>query len=359
MTASPSRLRRTVFTAAKVVLAVAILAYLLHQAREHDAFSQLAQQPKDWPRLAAGLVSTFIAIALNFLRWHLLIGAVGISIKLMDTMRLASLGYALNFVSLGAIGGDLFKAIFLAHGQPGRRTEAVASVLADRVLGLMTFLLLASSGILAIGLNRQGPPALRALCDAILAAAGAAAFGAALVLVVPGLSGPRARNWSQRVPIAGSTIARLLGVVQQYRGQKRVLLAAVAVSLMSNFAYITSFYLVASGLSVQRPSYREHFVVVPVANMVGAIPVTPNGVGTKEAAVDLLYRTMPGGERIVKGIGTMVTLAHRITEMTVALLGLAYYLSHRKEVKAVYAEAEQVAEAEREEERDWIIGVEE
>jgi uncharacterized protein (TIRG00374 family) len=257
---------------------------------------------------------------------------------------LAALGYALNFVSLGAIGGDLFKAIFLAHGQPGRRTEAVATVLADRILGLTTMLMLASAGILASGLRHRAPPALSALCNTILAVAVIAIIGATLVLTVPFFTGSRVTRWAHNVPLAGTTLARLLGAARTYRDEKRVLAAAAVVSILSNAAYVTAFYLVASGLPIERPTYLEHFVVVPVANMVGAIPATPNGLGTKEAAVDLLYRTMPSGERIAEGIGTMVTLAHRLTEVTVALLGLAYYLSHRKEVREVYAEAEEVAE---------------
>jgi hypothetical protein len=341
MTAHVSRFRRTILSLAKVALAVAILAYLLHQAREHDAFSQLVEQPKQWSRLAAGLACTFAAIALGFVRWHLLIGAVGISIQFTETIRLAALGYALNFVSLGAIGGDLFKAIFLARGQPGRRTEAVATVLADRMLGLMTFLALASGAILASYLWSGVTPALAALC--ILASAAIAAFGAALVLLVPSLSGARAKAWAGQVPIAGPTIARMLGAIHEYRTQKRVLIAAAAVSLSSNVAYVTSFYLVASGLLSQLPTYGEHFVIVPVANMVGAVPVTPVGFGTKEAAVDLMYQTMPGS-RTGKGIGTMVTLGHRLTEMAGALLGLVFYVTHRKEVSEVYAEAEEVAE---------------
>ena len=34
----------------------------------------------------------------------------------------------------------------------------------------------------------------------------------------------------------------------------------------------------------------------------------PNGLGTKEAAVDLLYRTVPYSQQIARGIGTMVAL---------------------------------------------------
>jgi uncharacterized protein (TIRG00374 family) len=347
MAAYRSRLRRTLLNAAKLALAAALLAYLLNQARQHDAFSQLVQQPKRWPLLAAALASTFAAATLSFVRWHLLIVAVGISIKLLDTLRFAALGYALNFVSLGAIGGDLFKAILLAHGQPGRRTEAVATVLADRMLGLTTMLILASVGILASGLRHRAPPTLAALCNTILAVAVLAVIGATLLLTMPFLTGPRMSGWAHNVPVVGTTLARLLGAARAYRDDKRALFAAAVVSIISNFGYITAFYLVAAGLPIEQPPYLEHFVIVPVANMVGSIPATPSGLGTKEAAVDLLYRTMPGGERIASGVGTMVTLAHRVTEMAVALFGLAYYLSHRKEVSEIYAEAEEADETNR------------
>jgi uncharacterized membrane protein YbhN (UPF0104 family) len=208
----------------------------------------------------------------------------------------------------------------------------------------MTILVLASCGILATGLSHRAPPPLAALCNTILVAAVVVLSGAALAFFVPWVTGPRVLSWAARLPLVGSTVARLLGAVATYRGEKRILLAAGAISVAGNVAYITAFFLVASGLPVQRPTFAQHFVIVPVANMVGAIPATPNGLGTKEAAVDLLYLVMPDGKEISPGDGTMVTLAHRLTEMTVALLGLAYYLSHRREVEEVYVEAEELAE---------------
>jgi uncharacterized protein (TIRG00374 family) len=336
-------IRRTLFAAAKIALAAALLAYLLNQAWANDAFTQLLEKPKRWPLLIAGLACQFVSAALSFVRWHLFIRAVGISARLLDTLRLGALGYALNFVSLGSIGGDLFKAIFLAHGQPGRRTEAVASVVADRILGLLTILILASIGILVADIRDGAAPALAVLCDTILVATILLSVFTGLALTVPGLSGPQATAWANAIPLLGPTLARLLGAVRSYRYEKQILLWAAIISVAGNVANFTAFYLVASGLPISRPSYLEHFVVVPVANMVGAIPATPNGLGTKEAAADLLYRTVPSGSHIAEGVGTMATLAHRATELCVAMLGLAYYLGHRREVSEVYAEAEEIA----------------
>src|SRR5262249_15364961 len=114
--------RRTLLTIAKFALAIGILSYLVIQVQRNEGFTRLWEQEKNWPLLAAAVGCTFAAILLNFVRWHFLIRAVGIDIRLPLTMRYGALGYALNFVAPGSIGGDLFKAIFLAHGQPGRRT---------------------------------------------------------------------------------------------------------------------------------------------------------------------------------------------------------------------------------------------
>jgi len=345
MTAPRSSTRRTLIAIAKIALAVAILAYLFVQAREHKSFKRLVEEPKDWPVLAAGAACTFTAATFCFLRWHLLIRAVGIPIRLTHTLRLGALGFAMNFVSLGAIGGDLFRAIFLAHGQPGRRTESVATVAADRLLGVMTIAVLASCGILAADLIHAPSAQLALLSKTILVATALVLIGAALLLCVPALSGPTISGFASRVPIAGETLERLFGTVRAFRDQKRLLAAAALVSVVANLTYIASFFLVASGLPMRHPTWVEHLVVVPVASLVGAIPATPAGLGTMELAVNELYMTMPGATGVHSGDGAVVTLAHRVTMMAVALVGLVYYLGHRAEVREVYAEAEELVEA--------------
>ena len=346
MSGSHSAARRTLVALAKITLAVAILAYLLWQAKEHDTFTRLVEQPKNWLVLCLGAVCTFSAATLCFVRWHFLVHAVGISIRLVDTLRLGALGFALNFVSLGAIGGDLFRAIFLAHGQPGRRTEAVATVAADRLLGVATMLVLASGGILATDLVDAPSPALALLCKTILLTAVLVLIGAALLLFVPALSGPMVSGWFERVPIAGAIFGRLFGAVRAYRNERGLLAAAAVTSVLANLMYITSFFFVASGLPVERPSWAEHLVVVPVGSLVGAIPATPAGLGTMELAIEELYQHMPGAAGARPGDGTMVTLAQRVTMMAVALVGLLFYLGRRAEVREVYAEVEELVEAE-------------
>jgi hypothetical protein len=54
---------------------------------------------------------------------------------------------------------------------------------------------------------------------------------------------------------------------------------------------------------------------------------------------------MPGGDDDRTGDGTLVALGRRTTELAVALVGLVFYFTHRRQMREVYAEAEEAAEA--------------
>jgi glycosyltransferase 2 family protein len=338
-----SHLRRTILTSVKFVLAVAILVYLVFKGR--DAFAQLSARTIDWPLLAGALGLTLVMAAISYVRWHILIRAVGIEARLVDTLRLGALGFALNFVSPGSIGGDFFKAIFLAHGHPGRRPEAIATVIIDRIMGLLTMLLLASVGILAVGLLKTATPNLKIFYEMILLSSAVLTSACILFLAIPALTGPVVIGWTHRIPVAGRAIARMLATVPVYRTQKWKLVGAFVLSIVMALFYVSSYYLVARGLPIQAPTWSEHLVIVPMAGLVGAVPLTPNGLGTTELAIEELYKRMPGVQ-VSPGDGTLVGIGRRVTDIAVALIGLTFYLGHRREVSEVFAEAEQVADAE-------------
>ena len=67
------------------------------------------------------------AVVLTFVRWYLLVTPLGLPFHLRDAIRLGFVGYLFQFASLGAVGGDLFKAAFLAHEQPRRRPEGTTT----------------------------------------------------------------------------------------------------------------------------------------------------------------------------------------------------------------------------------------
>jgi uncharacterized protein (TIRG00374 family) len=342
MVERPSATHGILVALAKMGLAGAILAFLVYRVQQNQGFARLVNEPKDWRLLAAALVCTFLSITLSFVRWHVLVNALGLKFRLTEALRLGSLGFALNFVSLGSVGGDLFKAIFLAKEFPGRRTEAVATVMVDRVVGLMMMLVLASTALVVADWH-DAPTEVVVLCRTILLAAIVGFASVGILLFLPLITDERIRALVARVPLVGGIGAKLIGAMEAYRNQKARLCLAAGIGFVVDALFVTSFYLVAIGLPIHAPSYAQHMLIVPVANMAAAIPATPNGLGTLEAAADVLYRAVPGHAGILPGDGFLVALGHRITMMTVAVIGLVYYLSQRAELQEVLEEVEAAA----------------
>lgn len=344
MTAPANRTRRTLFLAAKLSLAAVILGYLMVRIQREAGFARLIDEPKRWDLLTAGLACTLTGILLSFVRWHVLVAALRLPFRLQDSLRLGALGFALNFVSLGSLGGDLFKAVFLAKDAPGQRTEAVATVVADRVMGLMVMLAMATAASLLVDWQ-HAPVAVRVLVHTIRLATVAGIVGFGLVLLVPAITGGWITQLCVAIPLVGATAGQLVGAVRAYRDAKRHLLAAVGLSVIVDALFILSFYMVSRGLPVHAPSLVQHFVIVPVASLAGAIPATPSGLGTMEAAIDALYQSVPSEVAVPPGDGTLVALAQRVSMILVAVVCLAFYLLQRSDLREVIHDVEEAAEA--------------
>jgi glycosyltransferase 2 family protein len=336
--------RRTIVQAAKLLLAIGIIAYLFYSLRGEAVFDRLVSEPKRWGQLAIGQCLVLTAVSLNYIRWFLLVRALGLNFRLADSFRLGSLGLLLSQVSFGSVGGDLFKAVFIAREQPGKRTEAVASVVVDRVVGLYSMLLVATIGRLLTRHTSSFSPQVDALADMIvtLAIIGTCGIG---MLMLPSVTGPGVRDFVHRAPVVGHTLSRLLGAAAAYRHERRYLFAAIAISCCTHMLFVLAIWHIGRGLPVDEPSLPVTFVVGPLSLCAGAIPATPGGFGTFEVAMNELYKAV-GSQ---PGDGLLVALTHRVMIWVMAGAGAVYYLSARQKIGQVMHEAEELEEVLQEE----------
>ena len=165
------------------LVVISFLVYRVHQQHPGE-FSRLWNHPKNWPLLSAGFGLVMVAVCVTFLRWWILVRALDLPFRLTDAYRLSFLGYLLNFIGPGSVGGDLFKAVFIARQQPGRRTEAVATVFLDRIIGIYVLFVVASATILLSGVSKSGA-AVKAVCDFALLVTGLGTVGVVLALALP------------------------------------------------------------------------------------------------------------------------------------------------------------------------------
>lgn len=320
----------------KFALPLAIIAWLVGNIDEQQ-MRQLTERPKHWGMLAAALAIAMTAVCMTFIRWFLLVRALEIPFRLRDAFRLGFLGYLLNFVSAGSVGGDLFKAVFIAREQPGRRTKAVATVVVDRLFGLYALLVVTSLALLLSDLDSASAEIIAISRVTFLATTtgGLVIF----ILLVPGFTNGRVSNGLARLPKVGPTLESLINAVRMYRNRPAVLAVGGAMSLVVHCLYATSIFLAAGAMFDGVPSFGEHLIVVPLATLAGAMPFTPAGLGAFELALDQLYLLLPqGGVVLVSGV--TVALAFRMMTFVIAGIGVVYYWTCRREVKAVLIAAQ-------------------
>ena len=132
---------------------------------------------------------------ITFVRWYLLVRVIEPRFTLRSTMLLGFIGNVFNLVIPGAVGGDLIKAAYLVRMHI-KKTQAVASMVIDRILGLLgLFVLAAIAGTLAWSM---ATPEVRKLILAawVATAAGflvlAVIFTQAVTRLFPGLKSARA-----------------------------------------------------------------------------------------------------------------------------------------------------------------------
>ena len=319
-------MKRLLIILVKIGISVAILAVLFNGAQE--SLSDLRNQPKDWSLLALATLVGLGAVCASFVRWYWLVRALDLPFTMRDAFRLGFVGYLFNFVSLGSVGGDLFKAVFVAREQPGRRAEAVATVVIDRMIGLYSVFLVASAAILWTGSLFSPEPEIRLICQITVGSTVAGTIAVVIVLT-PDISRGRLSRALAGLPKVGPVAVRLLTAVRIYSERKYVLLASLLISFVIHGLSTGSYFLIAMALPGNAPTLADHCLIVPLGIVAGATPLPLGGLGATEALVEFMYTHVPTPEPVPAGAGLLVCLTYRGVTILIALIGAVYYAANR------------------------------
>ncbi len=228
----------------------------------------------------AGTLAFGAALLLISVRWRMLLKIQDVKVSLWEVTRLTFLGQFFNAIVPGTVGGDLVKAYYVAKHTP-KVAAIVVSIFVDRLLGLVELTLMAGAmlGLLLLGGRRSFEEfRLPAICVAVIlvAVAGMLTF----------LLSKRFRRalhldkLYRRMPIAHH-IAAAGDAALLYRQRLGTMAWAVGVSVLSHLAFVGFVALMGASLSIP-VGPMEYFLYVPLIYIIGAIPLTPGGVGWVE-----------------------------------------------------------------------------
>jgi glycosyltransferase 2 family protein len=180
-----------------------------------------------------------------------------------------------------SVGGDAVRAYGLSrHGVGGM--NAVASVLMDRLLGVVSILIVGVAGAMLA----------RELIDVRLFFSALALLGAACAVGVAVVFSPRlasaAAGLLERLPQGKDAGHGLIVAIQRYGAHRSDLANVLACSMTVQVLRVLQTYCLglALGLSVPLGIY---FALVPLILLIVLMPVTINGIGTTQAGFIWLF----------------------------------------------------------------------
>jgi uncharacterized membrane protein YbhN (UPF0104 family) len=315
-------------------VAISILAWMYYSNRVN--ILKIAATPKIWGFAVLALLLITAANLITFVRWYLLVRAQEFPFRLRDAVRYGFIGVISNYISLGSVGGDLFKAVLLARDQTSRKSVAVATVLLDRVLGLLALFMVGSVATLLPNEIPQNPKL--ELATALLWVGTLGGLAGLALMLFPATT---RWGWVNRLPnlrFVGKILGELLHGVKLYQSKPKVVMAAMGLSLLGHAGLITGFYFCALWMRQPWiPDLTSHFYFMPNAELFGVLIPTPGGVGALEGAIGWFYTQLRPAQIPLdqaEGAGIMAGVAFRVVTLVIAAVGGGYYLTSRREISA-------------------------
>ena len=209
-------------------------------------------------------------------RWYLLMRARGLDATFSNAFKLTMVGNFFSFCLPGSTGGDVVKAYYAAK-RPDRRSDAIMTVIFDRIAGLVGLILLAG----LVGLTMLHDPLAKKITIWVWLGLAAMLLGAAVYFS----RRIRARiglDWIiARLPMR-ALFEKIDKSAVAYRDHKSAVVAAILMSIPVHLLLALATALAGKAMGMET-SYGLLMTVIPVVFLSAAIPITPpQGAGVWE-----------------------------------------------------------------------------
>lgn len=303
------RIKKTALLVLRVLISLGLIGWILRSV--------------DWQELVVSLrninywllLTAFAAyLAVNLLctwRWQMLLAARGIGAGYWRLFR-----YFLNGLFFGnflptTVGGDLARAYLVADDCRGK-SEALASVLVDRFIGLFGVIITGVVGLVLVAKTGQEQSILKAM-----------AIGTAVALILAALflnkSLVRRFRWILKLPLVQKAEQHLVDfyhAIYVYRTHPKEIAWAFVLSLAVQVFVVITAYLIALALAIEI-AIVPFFLYMPVIAAVSMIPLSINGWGLQEGAFIVFF----GRVGVAKAPALSLGFLYHLVAIAVSLLG--------------------------------------
>ena len=260
-----------------------ILAFILYQVDLYEVWEQL--RISDPILIAAAIILIIPQVSLRAYRWQQMLALGGVTCPFRLVLSIYFAGIYVGLMTPGRLG-EVAKALFLKKRNLASISQTLPSIIADRCLDLYLLCLVAAISVyyMKIGVNLPF-------------------FGILIIIAIGGIpwiflylwSSERLLRWiGQRV--AGKWGEQWGGSIDSFNGVAKKLISArmtymLALTVFSYGVYFFQTWLIACSVGLEL-NYSAVAMVVSIAILIGYVPVTVAGLGTREAVLICLFEKL-------------------------------------------------------------------
>lgn len=299
------------------ILTIAVLAYL---ASRIDLGAATASIFRLDPLSA---FATLLLVAVDRIvvvwRWIILLRAAGAKIATRSAVRIYLVSSFLGGFLLAGVGADAARAFSLTQ-RTAQASQAVASVALDRVLGLLSMIMVGLFGIVVWSPRLDDDMRSVITLAAVLSVGLCVSFLWADYAIRAALP----QRWHDS-PI-GARLFRLADALAAYRGHRGALGSVLVLSIVVQLLRIGQAYLLAKGIGIDVP-FTYYLVFMPIGLIALLLPVSISGFGVPQGIIVWLLQPVGVPATDAFALSTLIVL----TGIVANLPGAWLYLSSRRQ----------------------------
>jgi len=260
----------------------------------------------------------FSVIVFVTLRWFLILRATSFKISYFTTLKYSLIGHFFNNVMPSTIGGDFIRGYYLWKDIEEKKKKAIFTILLDRIIGGISSVFFLFAG--AIYLSPKFP-VLKYLIYLIVV------FFVFLILCLFFLKSKFLDRISFYRKLSDKHLFKKIGVlITFYREEKlTVIIGTFFISFFVQGLGILLNFLIIRSISGVEVAFLPFFCVVPIINVIQALPVSFAGWGIGEAAYSIFFKMIG----ITPEISVSASVVYRLSFLIASLSGLPVYILHK------------------------------
>lgn len=261
-------MKKYIIVGIKVLLSFGLMTWLFYRM-DLEAVSKTIFSIPTY-KIILLIALSFSALAINSIKWKGLAGSHAANSSLFSYIRMYFIGAFLNNFLPTTVGGDLGRSGFMAKKEAIPYSQALSITFVERLSGFFVLILAAFiGGIYFYSLTRQPTIIIwTTLCFVAIVAMALVLFTDLSQFIIGWLPG---------------FIKRFVEHITMFRNNVKVLLWAVALSILFYIVDLTVNWLIFLFLGVEVPFYYV-MALVPMVYLVSLLPITINGLGVRENA---------------------------------------------------------------------------